>query len=127
MNELLTRELKEVIEKSPYIFTRTSTGKLYADIKTGFPNAMKKIGLKKIRFHDLRHTWCSRMCELGVDEATIMEIGGWKTRSMINRYSHPSIEGKREALERLNKVPLNLPPLENSDTLNKVDSYANLR
>ena len=25
-----------------------------------------QIGLKGFRFHDLRHTWCSRMCELGV-------------------------------------------------------------
>jgi len=62
--------------------------------------------LKGFRFHDLRHTWCSRLCELGVDEATIMELGRWKTRSMINRYAHPSTDHKRQVLERLNKIPL---------------------
>ncbi len=46
---------------------------------------------------------------MGVDEATIQGIGGWKTRSMINRYTHPSMDHKREALEKLNKVPLILP------------------
>ena len=110
MNEKLTKVLKgfidEGLEDSPYVFTNPKTGKPYTSIKTTFNNAVKKIGLKGFRFHDLRHTWCSRMCELGVDEATIMEIGGWKTRSMINRYSHPSTDHKREALEKLNKVPL---------------------
>ncbi len=49
------------------------------------------------------------MCELGVDEATIRELGGWKTKNMIDRYAHPSWDHKREILERLNKVPLILP------------------
>jgi hypothetical protein len=49
------------------------------------------------------------MCELGVDEATIQELGGWKTRSMIKRYAHPSMDHKREALEKLIRVPLIVP------------------
>ena len=55
------------------------------------------------------------MCELGVDEATIMELGWWKTRSMINRYAHPSMDHKREALEKLSRVPLILPLVEKDD------------
>jgi integrase len=119
MNELLTRVLKEAIGRSPvdspYVFTNPRTGKPFGDIKNGFQKAVRKIGLKGFRFHDLRHTWCSRMCELGVDEATIMELGGWKTRSMINRYAHPSTDHKREVLERLNKVPLILPLVEKDE------------
>ena len=44
-----------------------------------------------------------------------MELGGWKTRSMINRYAHPSTGHKREVLERLNKVPLILPLVEKDE------------
>ena len=128
MNETLTRVLKEVMNKSsvdsPYVFTNPKTGKPYRDIKTSFNKAIKKIGLEGFTFHMLRHTWCSRMCELGVDEATIMEIGGWKTRSMINRYAHPSMDHKREALEKLNKVPLILPLVEEEQTLIKIDNTA---
>jgi integrase len=109
MNETLTRVLKEVIDRSPkdspYVFTSHRTSKAFRDIKNGFKKAVKRIGLEGFRFHDLRHTLCSRMCELGIDEATIMELGGWKTRSMINRYAHPSMDHKRAALEKLNKVP----------------------
>jgi hypothetical protein len=53
------------------------------------------------------------MCELGVDEATIRELGGWKTKNMIDRYAHPSWNHKREALKRLEKVPPKLPPNKN--------------
>ena len=116
MNETLTKVLEEVIgensKDNPYVFANPKTGKPYRDIKTSYSKAVKKIGLEGFTFHMLRHTWCSRMCELGVDEATIMEIGGWKTRSMINRYAHPSMDHKREALEKLNKVPLILPLVE---------------
>ena len=128
MNETLTKILEEVIDKSPedspYVFANPKTGKPYTDIKTGFPKAVEKIGIKGFRFHDLRHTWCSRMCELGVDEATIQELGGWKTRSMINRYAHPSINHKRKALEKLDEVPPKVPPWENRDTQGKVDNNA---
>ena len=64
------------------------------------------------------------MCELGADEATTMELGGWKTRSMINRYAHPSTDHKREVLERLNKVPLILPLPKKSDALINIDNSA---
>jgi len=54
-----------------------------------------------------------------------MKIGGWKTRSMINRYAHPSIDHKRKALGKLSNVPLIFPTGEKSDALIKIDNYAN--
>ena len=108
----MTKVFKEAIRKNPenpYVFANPKTGKPYTSIKTSFNKALQKIGLAGFRFHDLRHTWCSRMCELGIDEATIQELGGWKTRSMIKRYAHPSMDHKREALEKLSRVPLILP------------------
>ncbi len=117
MNELLTNVLKEAIDKTPkdnpYVFPNPKTGKPFASIKTSFNKAVDKIGLPDFRFHDLRHSWCSRLCELGVDEATIRELGGWKTKNMIDRYSHPSMNHKREAVEKLEKVPPKLPLNQN--------------
>ena len=54
-----------------------------------------------------------KLSELGVDETTIRELGGWKTRSMIDRYAHPSMKHKREALEKLSKVPLDFTLSQN--------------
>jgi hypothetical protein len=41
------------------------------------------------------------MKEAGIDDKTVMEIGGWKTRSMVDRYSHPSMEHKRNAIGKI--------------------------
>ena len=128
MTELLTKVLKEVIDESlkdnPYVFPSPKTGKPYTDIKTSFTRAVKKVGLPGFRFHDLRHTWCSRMCELGADEATTMDPRKSDTPITTNRYAHPSTDHKREVLERLNKVPLILPLPKKSDALINIDNSA---
>ena len=119
MNKKLTNVLKRVIESSlddnPYVFPNPKTGKPFTSIKTTFTKAVKRIGLEGFRFHDLRHTWCSRMCENGVAEVAIQKLGGWKTRSMINRYSHPSMDYMRDSVEKLNQVPLKVPLVEKDD------------
>ena len=128
MNETLTRILKEVIGKSSkdssYVFTNPRTGRPFTDIKTSYSKAVKKIGLEGFTFHDLRHTWCSRMCELGVAETAIQKLGGWRTKAMISRYSHPSMDYMRESLEKLDKVPLILPLGEKPDALINIDNAA---
>ena len=110
---MLTMVLKEAIARSradsPYVFANPKTGRPYRDVKTSFTRAVKEIGLQGFTFHMLRHSFCSRMCELGVAETAIMKAGGWKTRSMLSRYSHPSMDYIRGALEKLNEVPLILP------------------
>jgi integrase len=105
MNETLTGLLKEAIKDSSkdsnYVFVNPKTGKPYTSIKTTFKKAIKRAGLENFKFHHTRHSFASRMLEAGVPEVTIMELGGWKTRNMINRYAHPSDAHKHEAMKTL--------------------------
>jgi integrase len=77
------------------------------DIVHRFPKYVEKAGLVDFRFHDLRHTFASRLAMAGVDLLTIKELGGWKTLAMVQRYAHLSPGHQRQAVERLvNRLPV---------------------
>ncbi len=50
-------------------------------------SALEKAGLDDFRFHDLRHTWASWHRQSGTSCDELKELGGWKTRSMVDRYA----------------------------------------
>ncbi len=39
------------------------------------------------RIHDLRCSGAINLLDAGVDEGTVLKIGGWKTRAMLDRYN----------------------------------------
>jgi len=57
--------------------------------------------IPNFRFHDLRHTFASRLAMAGVDLYTVQRAGGWKTQVMVQRYAHLSPDHIRAAMERL--------------------------
>jgi integrase len=103
MNRALTETLKRV-KKTPsceYVFSDGSGP--YGDIKTGWWTALAHAGIENFRFHDLRHTFGSRLGMAGVDIKTIQELMGHKDIKMTMRYSHPTPEHKRRAVEILDR------------------------
>ena len=51
-------------------------------------------------FHDFRRTFATDMRRNGVAEIVIMEMGGWKTRSMFDRYSIVDDADLEDAMRR---------------------------
>jgi len=60
--------------------------------------ACKKAGIKNFRWHDLRHTFCSRLVMGGVDLRTVQELAGHKSILMTQRYAHLSPAHQRAAV-----------------------------
>ena len=58
---------------------------------------------QRFRFHDLRHTFGSRLGMRGIDTKTIMEIMGHRTHKMAMRYQHPAPDHKLAAVRVLEK------------------------
>ena len=79
-------------------------GKPILDIKTAWTALCKRAKIQDVRFHDLRHTFTTRMLEAGVDIRSIMAITGHKDPSMFKRYSHPSESHLKAAVEKLTGV-----------------------
>ncbi len=53
-----------------------------------FERAVMASGLSPFRFHDLRHTFATRLAMHGQNDRTIMALGGWKSPRMLDRYAH---------------------------------------
>ena len=69
--------------------------------KKTIPGALRAAQIDDFRFHDLRHTFASRLAMEAVDLMTIRELMGHKTMAMTLRYSHLSPGHRRTAIERL--------------------------
>lgn len=64
-----------------------------------FHRAIKKAEIPKLRFHDLRHTFATRLVQNGVDLFTVQKLGRWKNTSMVMRYAHHYSESLRAGIE----------------------------
>jgi integrase len=71
------------------------------DLKKGFKKAVKLAGLPTIRFHDLRHTFATRLVQAGVDIITVQHLLGHARISMTARYAHSPDQARVAAVERL--------------------------
>lgn len=54
-------------------------------VSNRFRRAVRSSGLPHFRFHDLRHYYVSIAHALGVPDAYIMQMGGWKTDNVMHR------------------------------------------
>ncbi|MGE5446224.1 MAG: tyrosine-type recombinase/integrase [Ignavibacteriales bacterium] len=97
------REILLVLKErsqSEYVFDGRMT------LKHHWAKALRKSGIPHCRFHDLRHTFASRLVMEGVDLVTIQELMGHKNINMTKRYSHPTPEHKKQAVERIDLANL---------------------
>ena len=79
----------------------TSKGTPYKSVEKMFATARRKAGLTDVTCHTLRHTFASRLVMAGADLRTVQSVGGWKSLSLVERYSHLNQNHVAEALERI--------------------------
>ncbi len=101
INKQLNEALKSVKYHASGDYVFSHGGSRVKTFKTAFNAAIRRAGVKPFRFHDLRHTFASNLVMKGVDLVTVGELLGHKSLSMTRRYSHPSPEHKKQAVEKL--------------------------
>lgn len=104
----LPEDLARLIEELPGEhrgFFLTCREDAYAEpriMQYHFRRALERSGVTYANYHALRHTFATRCVELGFDVKSLSELLGHSTVSMtMDRYVHPSLEHKREHMQRL--------------------------
>ena len=89
---------------SGYVFTSQAGIKIIArNLLRAYYDARKKAGLEDVRFHDLRHTFATRLVQAGVDLYTVAKLLGHKDIRMTQRYAHHNSESLRHGVDILDR------------------------
>jgi site-specific recombinase XerD len=82
-------------------YTKSGRAFVIRDIEKMFRNGVVKSGIPTIHFHDLRHTFATRLILSGVDISVVSKLLGHSNVSITMRYLHYDVRPLREAVEHL--------------------------
>ena len=108
--EVELRSLKQDAASDEHVFSYARTGLKLTTFRHAWDGACKATKISGLRFHDLRHTFATRLRAKGVHEMDIMTLLGHTTLQMTSRYTHAMPENLRTAVDSLNKRPLLFRP-----------------
>jgi len=103
MNDVVKVQLIETMESrngSEWVFP-------FKSIRTAWENARRRAGLEDLRFHDLRHTFATRLVQSGADIVEVQKLLGHSTLLVTQRYTHACEDGLRRAVRMLDVQPKN--------------------
>ncbi len=95
--------LRREANKSERVFP-TKFGKPLNNPRKWFEVAVEEAKVTNFTWHDLRHTFCSRLIMAGVDLKTAQTLMGHKTIGMTARYAHLSSAHLDTAIDKLDNA-----------------------
>jgi len=85
-----------------YVFPSSVGTKInQGNLRRAFGIARRKANIEDFRFHDLRHTFATRLVQAGVDLYKVQKLMGHKTPIMTQRYAHHYSESLRDGVDIL--------------------------
>ena len=102
----LLKEQKKKVGSSPWVFPSPNGGPISPDsVGNMLHRVLKRAGLSRIRFHDLRHTFATLALQNGVDVKTVSGmLGHYSAGFTLDTYAHVTTAAQKEAARAMGKV-----------------------
>jgi integrase len=95
------RQWRQQTEGKELVFPSPVSGKQLNNIKKAWERLVKDAGLTSFRFHDLRHTFASRLVMAGIPLNTVRELMTHSDPKMTLVYAHLSPDHKEDAIKKV--------------------------
>jgi integrase len=92
--------LDQAADKTGLVFPGKNGG-AFNNVRRSWESVLRSAGIKRFRWHDLRHTFASKLVMAGVDLNTVRELLGHSDYAMTQRYAHLAPEHKAAAVAKL--------------------------
>lgn len=101
----LVRPLKKIVRGDFYVLTNAAAPTEPRTYRCYFNKLQGQLGLPKMRFHGLRHSFATRCIESKCDYKTVSVLLGHSNISTtLNLYVHPNLEQKRKCIDTMGKL-----------------------
>ena len=103
--QVLNQQRKKV-GSSPWVFPSPTGGPISPDsVLHMLHRVLKRAGLPRVRFHDLRHTFATLALQNGVDIKTVSGmLGHFSAGFTLDTYAHVTTAAQKEAAKAMEKV-----------------------
>ena len=100
------KEQKKKVGGSPWVFPSPNGGPISPDsVLHMLHRVLKRAGLPKVRFHDLRHTFATLALQNGVDVKTVSGmLGHFSAGFTLDTYAHVTSAAQRQAAQTMGNV-----------------------
>ncbi len=100
----MVRPLKKVVNGSYYVISNSPKPIEPRAYRNYYQHLMKEIGIPRLKFHGLRHSFATRCIECKCDYKTVSVLLGHSNISTtLNLYVHPDLEQKQRCMEQMFK------------------------
>ena len=101
----IVKPLKKVVRSDFYVLTNTANPTEPRTYRVYFNHLLQEVGLSRMRFHGLRHSFATRCIESKCDYKTVSVLLGHSNISTtLNLYVHPNMEQKKKCVEMMSRT-----------------------
>ena len=98
----IIKPLKKVVNNDFYVITNEAKPTEPRTYRNYYERLIKRLGIPKLKFHGLRHSFATRCIESKFDYKTVSVILGHSNISTtLNLYVHPNMEQKKKCIDQM--------------------------